>query len=87
MFLIPKDGLKILDPMRLDFLPPEGRDVGQDQGAYWHRHIRDESVTVVADKDLAAATARLEKADRERNKVAAQEVAKTIGADQPAAAK
>ena len=46
MFVKPADGLKILDPLRRDYLPAEGRTVTLD--TYWRRRL--------ADGDVAEAT-------------------------------
>lgn len=44
MFVKPKEGLKIVDLIKKDFLPPEGREVADD--LYWHRLIRDGDITI-----------------------------------------
>jgi hypothetical protein len=36
MFVKPAEGLKVRDPVRLDHLPPEGREV-PDTDLYWAR--------------------------------------------------
>ncbi len=46
MFVKPKDGLKVMDPFKKDFLPVEGRTVAED--LYWHRLSRDGDVTLDA---------------------------------------
>lgn len=71
MFIIPKKDLTIVDPQRMDVIPPEGRNVGDDHGGYWNRHLRDEAITIVADDQVAAAQATLEKADLARAEKAA----------------
>lgn len=86
MFVLPKGDLKIIDPARMDALPPEGRDVGTDNPAYWNRHLTDDSIEIVPADKVPAAIARLEKADaaraeesrvaREANKAAADAAAK-----------
>jgi len=43
MYVTPETGLKIVDPFKKDFLPPEGREVVDD--SYWRRLERDGDVT------------------------------------------
>ena len=49
MYVTPKAGLVVIDPARLntpeDRLPPEGREVGDDNAMYWHRRVLDGDVT------------------------------------------
>lgn len=66
MFIIPKDGMKIVDPQRVDVLPPEGRDVGDQHPEFWLRRVADGDATVVAPDQEAAARDRLDIADRKR---------------------
>ncbi|UPG89270.1 DUF2635 domain-containing protein [Luteibacter aegosomaticola] len=44
MRVFPKPGVLVRDPVKRDFLPEEGRDVG-DADAYWLRRISDGDVT------------------------------------------
>lgn len=48
MYVIPAQGLVVIDPDRLntpdDRLPPEGREV--TESLYWHRRVRDGDVTL-----------------------------------------
>lgn len=53
MFLIPKEGLTVIDPALKNALPPEGRNVGDDNALYWATHIRDKSVTIGQDRTSA----------------------------------
>lgn len=46
MYIYPKPGATIIDPVRGDVIPPEGREV--DDGAYWTRRVRDGDVVQVA---------------------------------------
>jgi len=43
MYIYPKPGLTIIDPVRGDVLPPEGREVDADD-IYWVRRLRDGDV-------------------------------------------
>ncbi|MBP0492151.1 DUF2635 domain-containing protein [Roseomonas indoligenes] len=47
MFVVPKAGLKVPDPVQGGFLPPEGRLVEGNQ--YWIRRALDGDVTVLSD--------------------------------------
>ncbi len=38
MFVKPADGLSVRDPVKLDLLPPEGREV-PDGDLYWQRRL------------------------------------------------
>ena len=48
MYVVPAEGLQIVDPVQLNtpatFLPPEGREV--DANDYWRRRVRDGDVTI-----------------------------------------
>ena len=48
MYVVPAEGLKIVDPVQYNtpavFLPPEGREV--DANDYWRRRVRDGDVTI-----------------------------------------
>lgn len=67
MFVIPAKGLAIIDPVRRDVLPPEGRNVNDDHPYYWDRHRQDGAVTVIVDPGkIKEAEAALEKADTVR---------------------
>lgn len=72
MFVLPKGDLKIIDPARMDALPPEGRNVGDDNAAYWNRHLNDDSIEVLPADKVDAAVARLERADAQRADAAAK---------------
>lgn len=64
MFVIPTKGLVIIDPVRRDALPPEGRNVNDDHPYYWDRHRQDGAVTVITDPaKIKEAEEALEKAD------------------------
>lgn len=43
MYIYPKLGLTIYDPVRGDVIPPEGREVDADD-IYWLRRLRDGDV-------------------------------------------
>ena len=49
MYVYPAAGLKIRDPFKKDFLPPEGRNV-TDGDLYWHRLLRDGDITLTKSK-------------------------------------
>ena len=46
--------LKVIDPVRKDILPDEGRDVTDHH--YWHRRLRDGDVTPCNATEIAALT-------------------------------
>jgi hypothetical protein len=46
MLVKPAEGLKIYDPFKKDYLPPEGREV-PDGDLYWERLRIDRDVSVV----------------------------------------
>jgi len=71
MFLVPKEGLTVIDPTLMSPLPPEGRDVGGEQPLYWEMHIRDGSVHVVPEDKLDSAKANALKVQDERRKAEA----------------
>jgi len=83
MFVIPKADLTVIDPTRMDALPPEGRDVGDGDAGYWLRHAADKSVDIVADDKVDAARENAELAERKRQEQAAAKKK----ADEDAAAK
>lgn len=72
MFIIPKKDLTIVDPQRMDVIPPEGRNVGDDHPGYWNRHLTDGAITIVADDQVAGAQLKLEQADAKRADEAAK---------------
>lgn len=43
MYIKPRAGLKVIDPVRKQFMPEEGMDV-DDFDLYWARRIRDRDV-------------------------------------------
>lgn len=45
MYVVPAPGLRVRDPALKDFLPPEGREV-PDNDLYWPRRLRDHDVTL-----------------------------------------
>lgn len=47
-FLIPKKGLRVLDPLNMRPLPPEGvsKPWRGPKGVYWRRRVMDESVVI-----------------------------------------
>lgn len=45
MYIKPKQGFKIRDPRRKDFLPDEGREVPNDD-MHWQRLLRDGDIVV-----------------------------------------
>lgn len=47
MYIYPKSGLQVVDPLRNDVLPAEGREV-EDADIYWQRRLNDGDVTVDA---------------------------------------
>jgi hypothetical protein len=49
MYIVPKSGLKIRDPITHQFLAEEGREV-DSHSMYWHRIANDGDVTIVTDK-------------------------------------
>jgi len=49
IFVKPKDGYKIFDPVLKDFLPPEGREV--EASEYWTRLDQDHDVTFESEPD------------------------------------
>lgn len=79
MFVIPKEKMSVVDPQRMDTLPPEGRDVGGDHELYWLRRDMDGDVTVVSADKVPAAKAALEKAEAQR----ADDLAKAAAAAAP----
>lgn len=81
MFVIPRKDYSIVDPARVDVLPPEGRDVGDGHPTYWGRRIADGDVKLVAEEKVDAAKATLERADAAR----AQAVRDKAEADEKAA--
>lgn len=87
MFVIPNEGLTIIDPALKDAIPPEGRDVGDDFANYWLRHFQDKSIQIVAPDKVAAAKAKADAAIVERAKKASEEAAAALKpqADAPAA--
>jgi Protein of unknown function (DUF2635) len=44
MFVIPKAGFRVRDPVKKDYLPNAGREVGEAT-AYWRRRVSDGDVT------------------------------------------
>ncbi len=66
-------GLKVYDPARKDFLPPEGRDVGNDNELHWARRLAHGEVTVLSAEDGAAS---VKAADEARALVAKDAAAK-----------
>lgn len=42
MFVCPKPGIRVRDPVKKDLLPDEGREVAESM--YWHRRIADGDV-------------------------------------------
>jgi hypothetical protein len=44
MFVIPKEGLTVRDPITKRALPATGREVGES--FYWHRRLRDGDITL-----------------------------------------
>ena len=44
MFVIPKAGMHVRDPVKRDVLPDEGREVGE-RTAYWRRRVADGDCT------------------------------------------
>lgn len=44
MYVIPKDGRSVPDPVKGDFLPKEGRNV--TESSYWHRRLASGEVTL-----------------------------------------
>ncbi|HLN23888.1 MAG TPA: DUF2635 domain-containing protein [Patescibacteria group bacterium] len=52
MFVRPAPGLAIRDPDLKDLLPPEGREVSEEQ-PYWHRRLRDGDVILGSAPDTA----------------------------------
>lgn len=44
IYVKPRDGYTIMDPVLRDYLPPAGRLVGDSE--YWQRRIRDEDVSL-----------------------------------------
>lgn len=67
MFVIPRQGLSVVDPTRMDVLPPEGRDVGVEHPSFWVRRLGDGDVTEVKGDDaIKAAKDALEKGDTKR---------------------
>lgn len=88
MFVIPKSGLVVIDPVRRDQLPPEGRNVNDDHPYYWDRHRQDGSVTVITDPaKIKEAEDKLEKADTQRAAEARLVLAKAEAEAKPDAAK
>ncbi len=71
MFVIPADGLKIVDPQLKDVLPPEGRDVGNQHPNFWTRRIADGDATAVPEDKIAAAKDKLARAEAQRHEEAA----------------
>jgi hypothetical protein len=67
MFVVPKGELKIIDPARMDALPPEGRDVGVDHPEYWTRRALDGDVQIVPPDQAAAAKDKADRAEALRN--------------------
>lgn len=53
MFLKPVKGRDVPDPARGDLLPPEGREVDENQ--YWFRRINDKDVEIVEPETNPAA--------------------------------
>ena len=45
--ILPAPGLQIFDPVRRDYLPPEGRDVDLSDH-YWHRLLLDGDIVLPA---------------------------------------
>lgn len=52
MLVKPAKGLAVRDPMLLDLLPPEGRDVPDTD--YWHRRLRDGDVIEITEETPAS---------------------------------
>ena len=48
MFVKPKDGLIVRDPLNFLPIPKEGKEVAENQ--YWRRRIEDGDVFVVSEK-------------------------------------
>jgi Protein of unknown function (DUF2635) len=44
MYVIPKDGRSVPDPVKGDFLPKDGRNVTESN--YWHRRLASGEVTL-----------------------------------------
>lgn len=52
MFVIPKAGIRVRDPVKKDCVPEAGRDVGAET-SYWRRRLRDGDVTAQASAPAA----------------------------------
>lgn len=76
--------LKVYDPERRDFLPAEGRDVGEDNALHWHRRAEAGEVTFLSAEDGAKSIA---EAERARAGVARKDAAKAKGSDTGAGSK
>lgn len=48
MFVKPNGGLRVIDPLKGDALPLEGREVSEKE-PYWLRRLRDGSIYIVKD--------------------------------------
>lgn len=55
MFVYPKSGIRVRDPVRKDLLPEKGREVS-DQDIYWLRRIADGDVVTKQPAAPAPAT-------------------------------
>ncbi len=44
IFVVPAQGLTVIDPADMKALPPEGKEV--DAGVYWTRRLADGDVTI-----------------------------------------
>jgi hypothetical protein len=55
MFVIPKAGIIVRDPVSKKSVPATGRHV-DDYDVYWHRRIRDKDVTIGTPPAKPAAT-------------------------------
>lgn len=78
MFVIPKNGLTVIDPALRDALPPEGRDVREDFPNYWLRHFQEGSIQIVAEDKVEAAKAKADKAISDRAALSAKAAADAL---------
>lgn len=44
MFVIPQPGMRVRDPVKKDYLPDAGREIGE-MSAYWRRRVSDGDAT------------------------------------------
>lgn len=69
--------LQVYDPALKNYLPPEGRDVGDTHRFYWLRRARDKDVIPMSDNEGLASVAA---ADAARAKAAASDSKKQAAA-------